>query len=68
MAAILSDYILKCIFLNEYDRIPIQISMKFPPDGTIDNNPAYIGLDKSLSEPMLTLFTNACTRYYGEMS
>ena len=29
MAAILADDIFKCIFLNENDRISIQISMKF---------------------------------------
>ena len=42
MAAVLADDIFKCIFLNENDRIPIQISLKFIPDGTIDNNPALV--------------------------
>ena len=41
MAAILAD-IFKCIFLNENDRIPIQIALKFIPDGPIDNNPALV--------------------------
>ena len=31
MAAILADDIFKCIFLNENDRISIQISLKFVP-------------------------------------
>ena len=42
MAAILADDIFKYIFLNENDRIPIQISLKFVPDGTIDDNPALV--------------------------
>ena len=42
MAAILADNIFKCIFLNENDGIPIQISLKFVPDGTIDNNKALV--------------------------
>ena len=42
MAAILADNIFKCIFLNENDRIPIQISLKFVPDAPIDNNPAFV--------------------------
>ena len=29
MAAILADNIFNCIFLNENDRIPIQISLKY---------------------------------------
>ena len=29
MAAILADDIFKCIFVNENDRIPIMISLKF---------------------------------------
>ena len=42
MAAILADDIFKCIFLNENNGIPIQISRKFVPDGAIDNNPALV--------------------------
>ena len=42
MAAILADDIFKCIFLNENDRILIQFSLKFVPDGPIDNNPALV--------------------------
>ena len=42
MAAILEDDIFKCIFLNENVRISIKISLKFVPDGPIDNNPALV--------------------------
>ena len=42
MAAIVADYIFKCIFLNESDRIPIQISLKFVPRSPIDNKPALV--------------------------
>ena len=42
LAAILADDIFKCIFLNENDRIPIQMSLNFVPDGPIDNNPALV--------------------------
>ena len=37
MAAILAVDIFKCIFLNEKDRIPIQIPLKFVPRSPIDN-------------------------------
>ena len=37
MAAILVDDIFKCIFLNENDRIQIEISLKFFPKSPIDN-------------------------------
>ena len=37
MVAILADDIFKYIFLNENDRIPIQISLKSVPKGPIDN-------------------------------
>ena len=42
MAAILADDIFKSIFLNEIDRIPIQISLKFVTQGLIDNNRALV--------------------------
>ena len=61
MATILSDDIFKCIFLNENDRIPIKISLKFVPRSPIDNKPVLVQVmawrrigDKPLSEPMLT--------------
>ena len=40
MAAILADDIFKCIFQNENDSIPIQISLKFVPVDPINNSPA----------------------------
>ena len=42
MAAILADNIFKCIFLNENDRIPIQIALKFVPRNPIDNKTALV--------------------------
>ena len=70
MAAILVDENLKCIFLNENDRILIQISLKFVPRGPIDNNPALVQVmawrrtgDKPLPELMLTQFTDAYMRH-----
>ena len=41
MATILAD-IFKCIFLNENDRIPIQISLKSIPKSTIGNKAALV--------------------------
>ena len=38
MAAILADDIFKCIFLNENDRILIQISLKFVPESPTKND------------------------------
>ena len=70
MAAILADDIFKGIFLNENDRIPIQISLKLVPMGPIDNAPALVQVmawrrigDKPLPEPMLTQFTGAYIRH-----
>ena len=66
MATILADDIFKCIFLNEDDKIPIQISLKLAPRSQIDNKPALVPVmawrrtgDKPLPEPMLTQFTDA---------
>ena len=66
MAAILADNIFKCIFLNENDRIRIQISLKFIPRSPIDNKPAMVRVmawcrrgNKPLPESMLTQFTDA---------
>ena len=42
MAVILADDIFKCISLNENDRIPFQISLKFVPRSLIDNKPALV--------------------------
>ena len=60
MAAILADDIFKCIFLNENDIIPIQISLKFIRRSPFDNKPALLQViarrrlgDKPLPEPMM---------------
>ena len=42
MAANLADNIFECIFLNENDKIPIQISLKCVPRSPIDNKPALV--------------------------
>ena len=70
MAALFADDIFKFIFLNENDRLAIQISLKFVPTSPIDNTPALVQVmawrqtgDKPLSEPMLTRFTDAYKRH-----
>ena len=64
MAAILADDIFKLIFLNENDRNPIQISLKFVSRSTIDNKLALFQVmtwcwtsGKPLPEPKMTQFT-----------
>ena len=59
MAAILADDMAKCIFLNENDRIPIQISLKIVSSSPIDNKPALVQVmarrrtgDKPLRTPL----------------
>ena len=59
MAAILADDNFKCIFLNENDKIPIRISLKFFPRSPVDNKPALVQVmawrrigDKPLPEPI----------------
>ena len=42
MAAILADDIFNCIFLNDNDRILIQISLEYIPICPIDNMPALV--------------------------
>ena len=61
MATMMADDIFKCIFLNENDRIPIQISLKFVPRSLFHNKPALIQVmawrrigGKPLPEPMMT--------------
>ena len=75
MAAILADDIFKYIFLNENDKIPIQISLKLVPVGPTDNNSALVQVmawrragDKPLPEPVMIQFTDAYMRHQGEMS
>ena len=70
MAAIWADDIFKCIFLNENDRIPVQISLKFAPRSPISNKPVLIQVmawcrtgNVSLPEPMMTQFIDAYMRY-----
>ena len=58
----------KCIFLNENVWIPIEISLKFVPKGSINNNPALFQImawrrpgDKPLPEPIIvSLPTHIC--------
>ena len=54
------DDIFKCIFLNANAWIPITFSLKFVPQGPINNMPALVQImawrlpgDKPLSEPMM---------------
>ena len=70
MAAILADDIFKGIFLNETDKIPIQISLKLVPRSPIDNKSALVRVmawrrtgDKPLPEPMMSQFTDAYMRH-----
>ena len=70
MAAILADDDFGCIFLNENDRIPIQVSLKFVARRPIDNKPALVQVmawrrigDEPLPEPMLAQFTDAHMRH-----
>ena len=70
MAAILADDIFNCIFLNENDKIPIQISLKYVPMSPIDNKPVSVQImswrragDKPLPELMPTQLTDAYMRH-----
>ena len=75
MAAISADDNFKCIFLNENDRIPIRISLKFVLRSPIDNKPALVQVmawrrtgDKQLPELMLTqalLLSNRISVIHG---
>ena len=65
-----ADDIFECIFVKEKFWILIIISLKFVPKGPIDNNPALVEIrawrrigDKTLSEPMLTQFTDEYMRH-----
>ena len=70
MAAILAAGIFQCIFLNENDRIQIQILLKFGPKSPINNKAIMVQAmpwrhpgEKLLPDPeaMLTLFTDMKT-------
>ena len=70
MAAILAYDNFKCFFLNENDRIPILILLKFVLISTIDNKPALVQVmawrrtgDKPLPDLMLAQFTDASMRH-----
>ena len=62
------DDIFKCIFMNGNVWSSIKISLKFVPDGPINNIPALVKMtawcrtgDKPLSEPMMVnLLTHIC--------
>ena len=65
LAAILADDIFKTFFLNQNDRIVIQIPLKFVHRSPIDNNPTLVRVmarhrrcDKPLPEPMMIQFTD----------
>ena len=63
-----ADDTFKRIFMNETVRISINISLKFVPNGLINNTPALVQImawrrpgDKPLSEPMMVnLLTHIC--------
>ena len=70
MAAILADDNSECIFLNENDRIPIQISLKLVLGSPIDNKQALVQVmacrrtgNKPSPESMLAQFTEAYMRH-----
>ena len=70
MAAILADDNFRCIFLNENDRIPIQLSLSVVLISPIDNKPAFVQVmvrrrtvDKPLPESMMAQFTDAYMRH-----
>ena len=70
MANTFADDIFKHIFLNENDRISIQISLKFVPRGSNDYKSAFVQVmawhqtgDKPLPEQMLTQFIAAYMRH-----
>ena len=66
-----ADDVFKCIFLNENVWIPIEIPLKFVPQGPINNISALVQImawrrsgDKPLSEPMMvSLPTHICVTW-----
>ena len=75
MAAISADNIFNCIFLNENDRILIQISLKYISRSPIDNKATLVQLvawrrigAKPLPRPMMTQFYDAYMQCLGEIS
>ena len=68
MAASLADDNFKCIFLNEKDSIPIQISLKFVLRSPIGNKPALVrvmGWGRTGDKQCLP---SSYMRHQGEMS
>ena len=70
MAAILAGDVFKCIFVNENEEIPIQISLKHVPRSPIENKPTLVQVmacrlfgAKPLPEPMMIQFTSAYMRH-----
>ena len=70
MADTFADDIFKCICLNENVRIAIEISLKFVPRGSNNNNSALVQVmvwrqtgNKPLPEQMLTQFVDAYMRH-----
>ena len=70
MATILADDIFISIFLNEDDKIPIQISLKPVARSPMNINPALVQVmtwrrlvDKPLLEPVMIQFTDAYMRH-----
>ena len=60
------------IFLNEYMKILIQISLKFLPKGPINNDSTLVEVmewyqigDKPLPKPLLTQFTDTYMGHWG---
>ena len=75
MEAISQTKFFKRIFLNENIWIPMQISLKFVPKGSINYIPVLVQImawrrlgDKPLSEPMMVSFTDAYMRHSASVS
>ena len=54
-----ADDIFKCIFLKENVWIPIKISLKFAPQGPINNIPALVHNGLAPSRRQAIIWTNA---------
>ena len=74
MDAILTGDNFKYIFLNESYRIRSRISLEFVPRSPTDNKAALVQVmtwrrkgDEPLPEAVLTQFTDAYMRHYGEV-
>ena len=74
MADTLADDIFNYIILNENDRIPIQISLRYVPRSSTDNKPTLVQVmdwrqtgDTPLHGPMMTQFIDVYMQHYGEM-